>query len=491
MKLQRLTAILLLTTTGIWRGASQTTINPVQSRVGGPASNRPSGCVTGQMWLATDTGMLSYCSSSGDPGTWKTLTSSGVSSGADSLCVVPLSGTPVFDAANCSAFQLALGNTAVTASSLVNARAGQELTFLISQDAAGGRSFAWPANLANACAISMTAGVTTIVTAIYDGTQANTTYCTTTDDGTLVTGPTRSAPATPAAGLSCWFDGLPGGGGNWKCKDTSGNVRASVLTATAATPNQVMKYIDADGVAHTSGVAEQELSLSDVTTGDASTAAHGFLPKLPGDNSKCLLGDGTYGSCGTGGGGGGGYTMNTGGVYAPLDGVFSILHQGVNWQVAPLASNGKWECYQWTAPVAIKLSNLFTIRGGNGTANDVFVAAVYQDSSNTPGVKVSNSEVVVTGNTGISYTFVPWGSTRPTLQPGPYWMCYSNSNATANWYTDPDQSLPTVLGFLSPPRRVTCQNTVTYNGSSTTLPNTCSGPTASISGSLPYMVIAQ
>ena len=44
-------------------------------------------------------------------------------------------------------------------------------------------------------------------------------------------------------------------------------------------------------------VTESSLSLSDITTGDASASRHGFLPKLPNDNTKCLLGDGTYGAC--------------------------------------------------------------------------------------------------------------------------------------------------------------------------------------------------
>ena len=38
-------------------------------------------------------------------------------------------------------------------------------------------------------------------------------------------------------------------------------------------------------------------SLSDIATANASASRHGFLPKLPNDNTKCLLGDGTYGAC--------------------------------------------------------------------------------------------------------------------------------------------------------------------------------------------------
>lgn len=41
-------------------------------------------------------------------------------------------------------------------------------------------------------------------------------------------------------------------------------------------------------------IDETGLSLSDVTTNNASSSKHGFLPKLPNDATKVLLGDGTY-----------------------------------------------------------------------------------------------------------------------------------------------------------------------------------------------------
>jgi len=41
-------------------------------------------------------------------------------------------------------------------------------------------------------------------------------------------------------------------------------------------------------------IPESSLSLSDTTTGDVSTSAHGFVPKAPGDTGKFLRGDGTW-----------------------------------------------------------------------------------------------------------------------------------------------------------------------------------------------------
>jgi len=484
---------------GAWRAGCQTTVGGSQVNLGGLAADRPVNCAAGQIWLASDTGVLSYCAASGSPGTWRTLTTGG-GSGATGLCNVALSATPVFDATSCGVFTLTLGATTVTSSTLVNADAGQALTFIISQDATGGRTFIWPTNVAHVCAVSSSPGVSTIVSAIYDGTSANAIDCTTTDTATLIAGPTRIAPAAPSSGLSCWFDALVGGGGALKCKDTSGNVRAAVLTASSATAQQYVTYINADGVPQTAVVTDQVLSLSDVATNNASTTKHGFLPKLPGDNSKCLLGDGTFGACGSGSSGGSGsgsgFTMSGAGVYSPFQGMTSVPPYGSGDYFQSTGSNGSMECYQWTAPFGIKLGDLFTVTGGGGTASDVFALAVYQDSgSNAVSSKVSGSDVVIVGNTAVQYSEVPWGSTHPTLAAGVYWMCSSNSNSGAMWRVEPTWGsgyAGAIPGHLTSPRRVKCSNSVTYSGPSTTLPSSCGTATAVMSNSNPpYIVIAQ
>lgn len=51
-------------------------------------------------------------------------------------------------------------------------------------------------------------------------------------------------------------------------------------------------------------VTEDKLSLSDVTTGNASTSKHGLLPKLSGSSSDVLKGDGTFGAASGGSPGG-------------------------------------------------------------------------------------------------------------------------------------------------------------------------------------------
>src|SRR5215470_3292992 len=180
--------ILLACTWRVECQPSTTTVYGSQTKLGGPAAKRPANCVVGQAWLATDTGVLSYCSVSGSPGTWQTLTtgSSGGGGAIAGLCNVTLTATPVFDATTCGVFALTLGATTVTGSTLVNAQAGQQLTFIITQDATGGRAFTWPVNVAHVCAVSQAAGVSTIVSAVYSGSIADATDCATTDAATLI-----------------------------------------------------------------------------------------------------------------------------------------------------------------------------------------------------------------------------------------------------------------------------------------------------------------
>ena len=206
------------------------------------------------------------------------------------LCTVTLSASPVFDASECNTFTLTLGSTPVTGSTLSNAKAGQSLTFILIQDSTGGRAFVWPTNVQRACTVTSTAGASTVVTAVYDGVNANATNCTTGDTPTLISGPTRSAPATPAAGLACWFDSADN---TLKCKDTSGNIYAAPLTTTA-TAHQFVSYIDSHGVQQKAQPADSDLSLTDITTNNVSASSHGFAPKSPNDPTKYLDGTGAY-----------------------------------------------------------------------------------------------------------------------------------------------------------------------------------------------------
>jgi hypothetical protein len=254
-------------------GASgQTTLDLTRQGKVASGTTLPGQCVVGQLFFKTNApagANLYTCSSTN---TWTAAVGSGGGGQSAQLCTVSASATPVFDAAQCSVFSLTLGGTAVTSSTLVNARPGQELTFIITQDQTGGRPFVWPTNVVRPCAVSTTANVSSTVTAMFDGTNANANYCTTTEAATLVTGPTRSAPGTPADGLACWFDAA---GSTWKCKDPGGSVHASVLTASGPTAGQFLTYIDADGVPHSAAVTIPAQNANDVSAPAGCQAAGG------------------------------------------------------------------------------------------------------------------------------------------------------------------------------------------------------------------------
>lgn len=57
-------------------------------------------------------------------------------------------------------------------------------------------------------------------------------------------------------------------------------------------------------------ITESKFSFSDVTTANATAGAHGLLPKLSGNGSDCLRGDGSFSTC-PGAGTGGDFSTNT------------------------------------------------------------------------------------------------------------------------------------------------------------------------------------
>jgi len=82
------------------------------------------------------------------------------------------SATPEFDAEICSMFKMTL-TANVTSSTIKNGREGQELTLVLAQDGAGGRTFVWPTNvvLADDTLIKTTATAVTKISLKYDGTN--------------------------------------------------------------------------------------------------------------------------------------------------------------------------------------------------------------------------------------------------------------------------------------------------------------------------------
>jgi hypothetical protein len=90
---------------------------------------------------------------------------------AAAVSTVSFSTTPAFNAALGNTQKMTLtGN--VTSATLSNAVAGQQLHFLICQDATGGRTFTWPTNVKGAMCVGAKPGSCSAQSFIYDGTTA-------------------------------------------------------------------------------------------------------------------------------------------------------------------------------------------------------------------------------------------------------------------------------------------------------------------------------
>jgi hypothetical protein len=87
------------------------------------------------------------------------------------LKVVTFSSTPTFDARLGNTQRITLAGN-VTSSTLANATAGEQINFLICQDATGNRTFAWPSNVKGGMTIGSTASKCSAQAFIFDGTNA-------------------------------------------------------------------------------------------------------------------------------------------------------------------------------------------------------------------------------------------------------------------------------------------------------------------------------
>lgn len=99
-----------------------------------------------------------------------------------------------------------------------------------------------------------------------------------------------AAPSTPAAGKgSIYVDSTSK---NVAVKDDAGVIKHGVQTKTAVS-NSFATAIDDAGAVTVAQPTEANLSLSDITTNDVTSSAHGLVPKSPGDATKFLNGAAT------------------------------------------------------------------------------------------------------------------------------------------------------------------------------------------------------
>lgn len=90
--------------------------------------------------------------------------------------VVTFSATPVFDASAATSFLMTLTGD-VTSSSVINPTTSEVITFVITQDATGGRAFVWPTNFKGASAIGTEPNSVSLQSFLYAGTIWRATSC--------------------------------------------------------------------------------------------------------------------------------------------------------------------------------------------------------------------------------------------------------------------------------------------------------------------------
>ena len=131
---------------------------------------RNSGTVTNNygIHIADQRGVGTNNYAIGTEGGWVQVNNGAI---ASQLATVTFSTTPTFDASAGNTQKITLtGN--VTSSTLSNARAGEELKFVVCQDSTGNRTFAWPANVKGGMTIGSTASKCSSQSFIFDGTNA-------------------------------------------------------------------------------------------------------------------------------------------------------------------------------------------------------------------------------------------------------------------------------------------------------------------------------
>jgi hypothetical protein len=135
---------------------------------------------------------------------------------APGFCAVTVGATPAIDPTSCNGTPgtfgtFKLGPLAQNASpTFSNGVAGQEYAIQVYQGGSSPFTVTWPGNIIGACAVDPGLNNRTILSGVADSTGANLFIdtCSYIDQAsTIITGPTRAAPSTPASGiLSLWFD---------------------------------------------------------------------------------------------------------------------------------------------------------------------------------------------------------------------------------------------------------------------------------------------
>ncbi len=128
-------------------------------------------------------------------------------------------------------------------------------------------------------------------------------------------------------------------------------------------------------------------------------------------------------------------------------------------------------------PSKLKLATMTVYIAGSGSASAALSVAVYADTANAPGVKVSADWRLVDTATSRQAN-ATWDNT--ILNPGVYWVAVSSESATALFHLQGGAYTTWIalLGGMTVPGAVKCSNLASGTGANYALPATCGTPTA-------------
>lgn len=200
-------------------------------------------------------------------------------------------------------------------------------------------------------------------------------------------------------------------------------------------PSDNTKFLDGSGAFDT--VKDSDLSLSDITTNDVSTAKHGFAPKAPNDATKFLDGTGAWSTPAGGSSSGIFGIANTSGVYTFYATLTLAMTAATAGQTIEMFAD-----VTETGNVTITLKNGVTINGNghtyaytntagsmfidNGSIIKVFIQNLH--ISRTSSTVTSSTNAIINSTAASEFVF-QGGSQTMTISSGSYNMFY---NVTSN-----------------------------------------------------------
>jgi hypothetical protein len=206
--------------------------------------------VSGRVYIVTNSSGPTACDGAGSSRSWcrsngttyEVLGGSGGGAGG-TICSVTVGATPAMDATSCNGtpgtyISFKLGPLAQNASpTFSNGIAGREYAIEVYQGASTPFTVTWPGNMPGGCDVDPGLGNRTVLTGVMDSTGSNLLIksCAYIDQAsTIISGRTRSAPSTPAAGnLSLWFDSTDN---TVEAKNSSGTVFKMQSAASSRRP---------------------------------------------------------------------------------------------------------------------------------------------------------------------------------------------------------------------------------------------------------------